>query len=46
MIIRGIVCRVYDVSSGKQTKCYKGAQTDDGTLVKVRTPVAHYLKES
>ncbi|KAK2561059.1 Mitogen-activated protein kinase-binding protein 1 [Acropora cervicornis] len=27
--------RVYDVITGKQTKCYKGTSGDDGTLVKI-----------
>ena len=29
------VSRIYDVITGKQTKCYKGTSGDDGTLVKV-----------
>lgn len=27
--------RIYDVITGKQTKCYKGTSGDDGTLVKI-----------
>ena len=30
-----LFCRVYDVSSGKQTRIYKGTPGDDGTLVRV-----------
>ncbi|KAK3723602.1 hypothetical protein QZH41_019317, partial [Actinostola sp. cb2023] len=35
--------RVYDSHTGKQTKCYKGAQCDDGTLVKITMDNSGYF---
>ncbi|MGH0155587.1 UNVERIFIED_CONTAM: hypothetical protein FKN15_073210 [Acipenser sinensis] len=28
--------RIYDIDSGKQNKCFKGSQSEDGTLLKVQ----------
>lgn len=31
--------RIFNISSGKQKKLFKGSQGEDGTLIKVSTPV-------
>lgn len=33
--------RVYNTVSGKQKKCYKGSQGDEGSLLKVSVSTAH-----
>lgn len=32
------LCRIFNISSGKQKKLFKGSQGEDGTLIKVRGP--------
>lgn len=33
--------RVYNTVSGKQKKCYKGSQGDEGSLLKVSVTLTH-----